>query len=212
MPRRIFYLYIVMIYTSKQSGTAVILAGGKARRFGGKQKPLVHLKGLTLLEHQLQALEKLFDDILLITNHPDSYRSFGGFKTHHDIMVDKGPLGGIHSAMHHAGSSHVFTVAGDMPFLQKTAISKLMQLSQQHPRHAVIPYAKQGPEPLFAVYPVAVKEQLEYWLRTKNDLSVKSFLNQIPVHYWQTDVSTPFININTPEELQYYETFPLQRD
>jgi molybdopterin-guanine dinucleotide biosynthesis protein A len=107
--------------------------------------------------------------------------------------------------MHHAESSHLFVVAGDMPFLQETAISKLMELSQQHPRHAVIPYTNGGPEPLHAVYPVAVKEQLDHWLKIKNDLSVKSFLSQIPVHYWQTDVSTPFININTPEELQYYE-------
>ena len=163
------------------------------------------MKGKALMEHQLETLQPVFDNMLLITNNPEIFSNYSHLIIQADIIRGKGPLGGIHSAMHHAGSSHVFVVAGDMPFLQKTAISKLMQLSQQHPRHAVIPYTKRGPEPLHAVYPVAVKEQLDQWLKTKNDLSVKSFLSQIPVHYWQTDDSTPFININTPEELQYYE-------
>jgi len=185
--------------------TAVILAGGQARRLGGKHKTLAMFRGKTLLEHQLEILKPLFQEILLIANDPKAFQNFSQLMIRTDIIPDKGPLGGIHSAMHHASCPSLFVVAGDMPFLQREMIRQQIILAGEHPGMAIVPKPGEKTEPLHAIYPLSLLNPLDQWLRGSRDHSVRSFLEEIPVYYWGVQNSKPFVNINTPEELRRYE-------
>lgn len=195
-----------MINASKyKEYTAAILAGGRARRFGGRHKPLALLGGKTLLEHQLEVLDPLFDEILLITNEPEAFQPFSRLSMVTDMLPDKGPLGGIHSALYHASQQSVLVVAGDMPFLGEPVIREQIALSVEHPGQAIVPRRKEQTEPLHAIYPQNALETLERYLKQAADRSVRSFLEHIPVYYQDVSEGTSFININTPEELRRYE-------
>ncbi|MBS3806668.1 MAG: molybdenum cofactor guanylyltransferase [Bacteroidales bacterium] len=185
--------------------TAVILAGGRARRFGGRHKPLAVLRGQTLLEHQLEVLEPLFGEILLITNDPQAFHSYSHLRIQTDVMADKGPLGGIHSALHHASQQSLFVVAGDMPFLRDRMIRQQINISVEQPGQAIVPKTGEKTEPLHAIYPKATLQTLEPYLKQAADRSVRSFLEHIPVYYWNVSDAASFVSINTPEELRHHE-------
>jgi molybdopterin-guanine dinucleotide biosynthesis protein A len=49
--------------------SAAILAGGRATRFGGRDKSALIVGGRTILERQLAELARLTDDLLIVTSH-----------------------------------------------------------------------------------------------------------------------------------------------
>ena len=192
--------------------TALILAGGHARRFKGRHKPLAQLWGKTLLEHQLEVLEPLFKDILLITNDPEPFQAYRTIRIKPDIIPDMGPLGGIHSGLHHTRQPCLFVVAGDMPFIQKNVIRQQIQRSRQYPDQVILPRKGTKIEPLHAIYPKTVQRALEKIIQTSSDRSIRTFISHIAHHYWDVQNDTPFININTHEALTRYKAFSNHKD
>ena len=58
--------------------TAVILAGGKARRMGGEDKGLIELGGRRLIEYIIAALQPQTDNIIINANrNHDAYGEYG---------------------------------------------------------------------------------------------------------------------------------------
>lgn len=185
--------------------TAAILAGGKNVRFNGLIKPLVPLRGRTLLKHQMDVLQPLFAEILLITNQPGNFAGYQKYTICRDLIPDRGPLSGIHAALSHAKHEKVFVFAGDMPFLESAMIGEQVGVYEKQGVKAVIPRIGHYIEPLHALYPKNTLGKLERHLQTVPDGAVRRWLETIPVFYWDVDRHKPFININTPEELKKYE-------
>ena len=60
----------------------------------------------------------IFKEVILVTNSPEDYVLFENeCRIIPDIIKDKGPLGGIHSALSNTAKKAVFFVACDMPYL-----------------------------------------------------------------------------------------------
>ena len=78
----------------------VLLAGGNSSRMG-RNKALMPLAGLRLVDRVLGVLSGILDDLLMVTNSPDLYADLG-VRMVPDLVAGKGALGGIHSAIHHA--------------------------------------------------------------------------------------------------------------
>ena len=185
--------------------SAVILAGGKNRRFSGKIKPLIPFRNKKILEHQLNVLIPLFHEILLITNNPEHFGGFESFRIYEDLIPGKGPLSGIHSALYHARNENVFIIAGDMPLINMHTIDKQIKISENFSNKTIIPEIKGNLEPLHGIYRKKDLSRLEGMLKSENIPAVKKFLGIIHTHYWKIHEQYPFININTPEELKRYE-------
>jgi len=96
--------------------TAVILAGGRARRMQGADKGLLELLGRPLLDYVITGLRPQVDRILINANRNlTRYRGFG-YPVIKDIMNDYcGPLAGMASAMQAAGTPLLLTVPCDAP-------------------------------------------------------------------------------------------------
>ena len=72
------------------SATALILAGGRATRFGGIAKHALVVDGATILERQRAVLGPRVAEVLI-----SGALDVPGLRTVHDVVVGVGPLAGI---------------------------------------------------------------------------------------------------------------------
>ena len=115
--------------------TGVILAGGQSRRMG-RNKALLDMGGICLIEQSFQVLANLFHEVVLITNTPDEY-AFLNCRCLPDIYPGVGSIAGLHSALHNSATERIFVVPCDMPFLNSSLISLLCQSDPAY--DAVVP-------------------------------------------------------------------------
>ena len=94
-------------------GTAAILAGGKSSRMGF-DKQLLMEDDRRILERVIDTLKQEFSDIVIVTARPELYSGMG-VRLFRDEYQGKGPLAGVHAALHHARSRYVYLLACDMP-------------------------------------------------------------------------------------------------
>ena len=78
--------------------TAILLAGGASRRMQGKNKALIKIDGKTIIQMELDVLERVFDRIIIITNKFDQY-AFLQKPMFTDIKPGFGSLGGIFTGL-----------------------------------------------------------------------------------------------------------------
>ncbi len=103
---------------TETSITAVILAGGKGRRFAGSDKGLIVFKQKRLIEHLLAAIIPQVSDVIINANrNKETYASYG-HPVISDTMSDyQGPLAGFSVAMSQVTTSHIITLPCDGPFV-----------------------------------------------------------------------------------------------
>ncbi len=127
---------------------AAILAGGRARRFGGDDKTQIRVAGQSMLERQCDVLRRCVSRIVLV-----GYRGLVGagvpVTTIPDRVADRGPLGGLDAALH-ATDEPVLLVACDMPNLDAGLLTHMIDALGT--ADAVVPRTERGYHPLCAVY------------------------------------------------------------
>lgn len=131
--------------------SAAIIAGGQARRFGGRDKSRLAIGLSTILDRQVALLREIADDVLLVTSHELSAQ----FATVDlpivvDALPDRGPLGGIYSALAAASHDRVLAVACDMPFLTASFLQHLAAVGSVV--DIAVPRTREGYQPLCATY------------------------------------------------------------
>ncbi|MGD8385826.1 MAG: molybdenum cofactor guanylyltransferase [Desulfobacteraceae bacterium] len=196
--------------TSSQKGTSlsgVVLAGGRSRRYG-KNKALVTLEGVSLIERVCRVLKLVADPVILSTNDPELFQ-FLGLPTVRDIIPGLGPLSGIHAGLSVMPGEAALFVACDMPNLNAELI-RFMAASRKD-ADAVVPRVAGLPEPLHAIYgktclgPVsrAIKNGEHRIVSFFPDIRIK-YIEENQIRRFDPNLDV-FANINRPEELQLAE-------
>lgn len=126
--------------------TALILAGGDSSRMGQDKATLV-LDGATLLQHAVAAVEPLFPHVLVSVRQP---RTGLVWPQVCDLHADSGPLAGLAAGLEQAGTSWVFALACDMPYVSGTVVEALA--AYREGCQAVVPLVDGHPQPLAAFY------------------------------------------------------------
>lgn len=187
--------------------TAIILAGGKARRMHGRNKAFLKINHRHLIEIQLGLLSKYFKEIIIVTNRPDRFRRFKGVKVITDIMPYRGPLGGIYSGLACSKGRYNFVAACDMPFLSLPLI-KYMRSNINKNIDAVVPFVNKRYQYLHAIYSKGCIPVLKARLE-ENKLRVSGLFRYISTVFLtcrQTEklASSPWLcyNINTVRDLE----------
>jgi len=171
-----------------------LLAGGKNSRMGGFTKSFLKFKDEFFIQRVLKEFND-FDKIAIISNEKKLYKEYQ-IETFEDLVKDKGPLGGIYTALSSINDS-CFIVACDMPFLsQKKILNFYNNLADYD---AVIPLYKGRPQPLCALYNISLLKHIKEAI-DNDDLKIMIPLKKANVKFVEIDDDKLFININTPEE------------
>jgi molybdopterin-guanine dinucleotide biosynthesis protein A len=187
--------------------SCAILAGGEGSRLRA-EKALLDLGDRFLAETLIENLRPCFSDIMLVVRNEHSpVRALGekGVRIVSDLLPRKGPLGGIHSALHHSENPFCFVIACDMPFPSLPLVGQMMRRADGHA--AVVPRRGEYIEPLFAVYRNDLEEGARAFLESGR-LKIHDFLDEVDVLYLEEEEidrcdphGLSFFNINTPEDL-----------
>ncbi|HYF84605.1 MAG TPA: molybdenum cofactor guanylyltransferase [Clostridia bacterium] len=141
--------------------TAIILAGGKSSRMGF-DKQFLKLRDKYIIEMITEKLEKVFNEIIIVTSRPEEYVKYG-YKLAEDEIKDFGPLAGIHVGLKSSCSVHNYIVACDMPFINIKYLNYMMELINQHEGKidGVITRLGEWIEPFNAFYSKSLLQKLE---------------------------------------------------
>jgi len=194
-----------MTHHKRQSATGIILAGGKGSRIN-KNKALIPLPdGKTLIQRCLDALNKVFPEILIVTNQKELYRDYDA-RVVEDLIKQTGPLGGILTGLCHSTSYFNFVTGCDMPFPQIRLIELLLDKCRD--RDVAIPEIGGEVEPLFAVYSKNCLPVIFDHLH-KRDFKIRRVLKKLKVEkigVKEIDAVDPehlsFLNVNTEKDLK----------
>ena len=188
-----------------------VLAGGAARRYGGRPKGLVELGGRRILDRVVDAVRGVTGaPPLLVANAPDGPGWRPDLHTVPDVRPGCGSLGGIYTAVV-SGAGPVLCIAWDMPFVTPGLLRALVDGFAGYDAFLPESDGKRGVEPLCAVYGPACAPAIERRL-ARGDLKAIGFHPEVKVgtlplervrEFGEPDVL--FFNVNTPEDLERAE-------
>lgn len=183
----------------------IVLAGGQSSRFG-EPKALAIWKGTTFVEHIVQVMESILQDVVVIshTDIKERVEQLVQVPVIEDVSHYKGngPLAGIVSGMEYIDSDWYIIMPCDAPNVSNEWITILLeQTSNEY--DAVVPIINGRKQPLLAAYNNRLKEKI-YALLQEKKRSMGQLLSQCNVKYIagedvQANVDW-FINVNTKEE------------
>lgn len=169
----------------------LVLSGGKSSRMG-KDKSSMTVGKTTMLEHSIGILKSLNLDKVVVS---------GAEFDIPDIFTDKGPVGGIFSAIQHLSltiGDSLLIVPNDMPLLRSDLLLKLMQQSLIHKCTCLY---KQHPMPLSLYISEGILARLEL-LENTAGMSIRYLIQADKVVELAVESGDVFSNVNTPQELE----------
>ena len=191
----------------EETGTAIILAGGRSTIMGYNKEDLV-INGERLLYSLHDTLRRHFTRVIVVSN------TLAGRDTREllvvsDELVGLGPLGGIHAGLKAAQSRYSYVLACDMPHLNMDYVSFLLSRLPSPDREisALVTAFGCRMEPFNGFYnrslvdPIRAflatgKKSLTEFLRSQNALLVDEETARCFSQDWSM-----FANINTPSDL-----------
>lgn len=192
---------------SAPSVTAVILAGGLARRMGGQDKGLIALSGRPLIAHVLERIAPQVSQILINANrNVEAYRAFG-----HPVISDTlsdfpGPLAGFLAAMQACNSDFIVTLPCDGPCLPDNLVARLVDAQQAAGADIAVAHDGNRLQPVHALISTRLQPSLAAYLQSGERKIDRWYDQQKTVQVDFSDAPDTFLNINTPEERDRFES------
>jgi molybdopterin-guanine dinucleotide biosynthesis protein A len=188
----------------------VILAGGRSRRMGGRDKAMLPLAGRPLIAHVIERLAPQVAELAINSNAPAAtFAAWGRRVLADDLPGQRGPLAGLHAAWRTYPGAAVVTVAVDLPFLPHDLVARLRRdWDGQRCRYAT----QDGRHIVAVLAPAALATELEAFL-AHGETSLHAWLAQWgePVAFLASAEADMNVNLNTPEELAQAESHPALR-
>ncbi len=192
--------------------TAVLLAGGMARRMGGGDKCLLEIGGRTLLDLVIERTRSQTPDMVINANG-DSER-FNRFDL--PVAADTidgfaGPLAGVLTGMEWAhdncpGNPWVMTVATDTPFFPRNLMAAFLKHTEEGADMACAQSDGRN-HPVFGLWPVHLAGELRTALIDEEirKVDVWTARYRLAVAPFSAEPFDPFFNVNRPEDLEIAE-------
>jgi len=186
--------------------TLAVLAGGQARRMGGRDKGLVLFKQKPLLSHVLESVPQQIDQRLIIANRHLKQYAHWGYPVYPDAIKGYlGPLAGIHSALLHAKTQYVLCLPCDTPLLPQNLAKDLYKAIQAPNVKACTVFDGKRTHASCILLDRSPIQQLETCLQQKQ-LRVQTWLQSINIQTVDFSLQKDkFINLNSLLELQKFE-------
>jgi molybdopterin-guanine dinucleotide biosynthesis protein A len=187
--------------------SAMILAGGDAKRVDGREKYFFYYKGCSFISRLINVFSGICDEILIVAKNPEQAAHFDGLPVRctWDKKRGLGPIGGIFSGIEEVNGELVFITACDMPTIHRSIVTYLFEHIGEC--DAIVPeWENNDIEPLHAVYRVSAVRR---YMEGQESLSLRDMVNSLhtlrvnPRKFWRLDPNLEtFQNINTLDELE----------
>jgi len=184
------------------------MAGGLGRRFGGGDKGLRQLGGVSLITHVIDRLRPQLAGLVLNANgDPARFAALGLPVTADSIAGFPGPLAGLLAGLDWAASHDphihwVVSVPADCPFLPADLVARLAEALVPEGR-AVVAASQGRLQPVIGLWSVGLREDLRRAVSRDGLRRMEDWLArcQAKVADFPARVPDPFFNVNTPEDL-----------
>lgn len=192
----------------KNDLSVIILAGGKSSRMG-RDKALISIQGIPLLEKVANVAKSCADKVYIVTSWPERYQNLHlpgcEFILEVPILENNntaGPLVGFAQGLGKVNTDWVLLLACDLPNLKievlQNWVSKLDTVEES--AIATLPQSPQGWEPLCGFYRSSSLPLLLDFIH-QGGRSFQKWLNQHPVAILPLSKPEILFNCNTPEDL-----------
>jgi molybdenum cofactor guanylyltransferase len=191
---------------NREDITAVILAGGKARRMDGEDKGLIELLGRPLLDYIIAGLRPQVGVILVNANRNlDRYRDFG-YPVVEDMLGDYfGPLVGMATGMQTAGTPLLMTVPCDSPFVPAGLAETLYRAMAASSAEICVAHDGDRLQPVYALLRCDLLPDLLAYLH-EGGRKIDTWYEQHRMALADFSAMPEiFLNLNTPEDKQRLE-------
>ena len=188
---------------SVQTTAGAILAGGRARRFDGRDKSRLVVDGTSIIVRQVQLLQRVTDEVILVGHEPERFADLG-LRVVGDRVPGAGALGGIYTALASTTADRVLVIACDMPFLVEPLLQALLAFAESGDGAWV--RTGRGPGPLVACYRQSARARIHEAIEAGHlkaaDLGLRLTMGELS----EQDVSAfgdpdrVLANLNTPED------------
>jgi molybdopterin-guanine dinucleotide biosynthesis protein A len=183
--------------------SAVLLAGGESRRMG-TDKATILFQGEPLWQRKIRTLRELRPEKLFVS----ARRQPGWKPVDTDLVLDEtpsgGPLSGITATLARMETSHLVTLAIDMPFI--TTEDLLLLVKKVTANCGAVPMFGGRAEPLAAIYPKEAYAECAAALSSK-DRSLQRLvrhlaeIGKVEIAHLSQDDAKRYRSLNTPEDL-----------
>ncbi|NNL15334.1 MAG: molybdenum cofactor guanylyltransferase [Flavobacteriaceae bacterium] len=180
--------------------SAYILCGGKSSRMQ-TEKGLVTYLNKPFIQLVIEAILPITSNIFLVTDN--QYYSSFGFPLIPDVYKEKGPVGGIYSALNHSDSDYNLLLSCDIPNITSSVIDNYLINNLSSDTDVSLLSDDSDSYPLIAIYNKRVESKfLEAINLNKLKLiSLLAELNCQNIKVKKEDFNA-LKNINTKEDLR----------
>ena len=187
---------------------AVVLAGGKSKRFG-EDKNQAKLGDKTLLEHVLSKISNKFHETLIVSSHSLKIKKRKNETIIPDCFNNLGPLAGILSSMKWVKEKKksyqwIATFPCDTPFFDISIIEEYKKKIKLNEGSLYFVKSNNKRHNIFGLWSVDLLETLENDLIKNKFRKVEEWANKIGVKTIDVKIKKfdPFFNINTIKDLK----------
>lgn len=175
--------------TTRPRISAVVLAGGRSRRFG-RDKLSEVVDGRPLLAHAVVSVRAVADEVIVVAGVGELAVSLEGARVVHDPLPFEGPLAGLAVGLRACESPLAIVIGGDMPSLQSAVGQALLDRLLSGPVDAAVLEQEGGRRPL----PLAVRREpalaaaerlLEHGERSLRALAAALGAVKVPAAQWR---------------------------
>jgi molybdenum cofactor guanylyltransferase len=186
---------------------AVVLAGGKSKRFG-EDKNHTMLGEKTLLEHVLSNISNKFKEILIVSSHNQKIQKLKNVTVIPDCFDDFGPLAGVLSSMKWIKEKQkkykwIATFPSDTPFFEPSIIEEYKKRIKVNDSSLYFVKSNNKRHNIFGLWSIDLLETLENDLINNNFRKVEEWADKIGVVTIDVKINKfdTFLNINTKKDL-----------
>ena len=193
----------------------VILAGGNARRLGGKGKAFINIMGIPLINLVLEKFESQVSSLAINTRDKKNFYDYS-YPIIEDTIVEQGgagPLAGISSAIKWAkksnkAMSHVVTVPVDTPLLPNDLVHRMSLELEINKPDIIFSSSNNNIYPVVSMWSLKIDSYLDQALH-QGVRKIDSFTSSYNVSIldWSFNDIDPFFNINSPEDVVLAEKY-----
>ena len=196
------------IQEKDQQVTAIILAGGLARRMGGQKKALLAFLNKPMIAYVVAMLESMgngLQDILINTNDSVGYEKFGYALISDNLTGSLGPLAGIEAGLASIDDGYLLVLPCDAPLVSVDVMQRLIDAVLLNEGKCAVAHDGERIQSTFAIFHKSQRDSLEVYLQGGGRRLINWYQDQAIVEVDCADIKEVFSNINTQQDLDLTE-------